>query len=218
MSGSIKEAAKVIIDVASAKRCTYEKLETLAKIKESRFNPRGSKNIEVLFKPYLDQLAQICQADINQAIEEGVDSEFSDQVNKGGHYGVDGHVGPIFSGRSLTNFFSEKALHDIVWAMAQADPSANLAKETDDETGEYLPKVHHANMARAFEQYLAEPCKEYLSKYGHFFERAAITAHFVGVQQFVDSMTYEVKQKVLTYDVCRAITEDSNLKKKTINY
>lgn len=216
LSGSIKEAAQSAINVADASECNQEIISDLANIKEAGLNPKGNKTVETLLSAHLTKIADQCAVHLDQAIADSVDTKFSSEVSKHGDLGSFTHLYGVYAGLPKRAIMIDEVLHGVAWKMAKADRSFHFDDESDKKK-KFLPKVHQANIARAFEKYLDGRCPEYATKYKELFEATAVIGYFVDPVKYIDHRSESFKDKALTYEVCRAMQVDPNLRSAAIN-
>lgn len=217
LSGSTKEAAELAIRVVDSFQCDSKILSTLAKIKQSNLDLIGRKPVEKFLRPHLAKVADTCGYEYEQIVAR-VDGKLAQQISN--VHGFDpAYIRNYYQGTQIPQYYPRDIVHTLVRDLAKADPNAQLKKEINDETGERDEKVHRANTAYAFDEYVIKPCKKYTSAYKDIFETIETFAHFSDINDFYKKRSSDFRDKSLAYVVCRdMINESSEYKKAALNY
>lgn len=222
LSGSMKEAAEVSINLAEATECNDNVLSDLVKVTEAGLSLKGHKRIETVLKPYLIKATEACTEYLDQEVEFKVNDKFSDHVNRAPLLSIDTveYLTPLYQkNRPHTGLFNAEFLNKLVWTLAKADPEAKIDKEIDETTGLVCQQVHKDNTARAFDEQLIQPCQQYTSTYKHLFEGAEATANLVGIATYLESRSNEFRAKAFTYGLCRTVQRHpEELRRVAVNY
>lgn len=218
LNGATREAAEIAIKIVDSAGCDHNILSALAKVKKSSFEPFGNKKIELFLKPYLNKIADSCGFDYEQDVASKVDVQLGRQINA-----VEGfdttYLRTFWQARQYPQYFPGTIVHNLVRKLAKADPNNKLQKEINKKTGERDEKIHRANTARAFDQYIIKPCKAYTSAHKDLFETIEGFAYFADINKFYKQRSYDFKTKSLAYVVCRAMLEESSdYKKAALDY
>lgn len=209
LQGSTREAAELVLNLADATRCTELVLSHLIKVKEARLtSSKGASRIHAVLQPYLASLVEICTAYVDQAVELRVDGQFSDQVN--GLSGIDTgrYLRPLYQARQHhSNFFAADLLYNLTWKLARANPRFQLDNHVNELTGKPTRKGHKTNTARAYDQHLVQPCRQFTSAYSDLFEGAEALANLTDVDSYTTKRSHDFRRKAFTYILCRSIQD-----------
>lgn len=198
LSGSIKDAAQMTINLADANGCDDNLLSQLNKIMDAGVLPHGIRRIETILAPHLVKTTNACISYLDKTVQTRVDAQFSDQVNAGVDFDTINYVASFYRGYA-SGFFSSDLMRELAWKLSKGDPRAKYNSEELELNHDQI------QAAQDLDKYIIQPCQKYTTMYNGLFEILKYIPNLTDTVGFFQDRSPDFKAKTFTYIFCNSI-------------